>query len=72
MMRLMKIWKTWKIVEDVEDMPFSVIENVPANEGCEKKKNNNDRKACMSEKMQKLEQDINKDILASDLGNKTN
>ena len=54
-------------VVDVE-VPFSVIENVPVFPGCEKKKNNNERKACMSEKITKfVGKKFNTD-LASDLG----
>lgn len=39
------------IVEEVEDVPFAVIENVPIFPGCEKLKNNDQRKKCMSEKI---------------------
>ncbi len=58
-------------VEEVEedvDVPFSVIENVPVFPGCERKKNNNERKKCMSEKIKKF---VNKKFntdLAADLG----
>ncbi len=58
-------------VEEVEEdisVPFSVIENVAVFPGCERKKNNNDRKKCMSEKISKF---INKKFntdLAADLG----
>jgi len=58
-------------VEEVEedvDVPFSVIENVPVFPGCERKKNNADRKKCMSEKITKF---VNKKFntdLAADLG----
>ncbi len=58
-------------VEEVEEdmeVPFSVIENVPVFPGCEKKKGNNAKKACMSEKIQKF---VNKKFntdLAGDLG----
>lgn len=58
-------------VEEVEedvDVPFAVIENVPVFPGCEKKKNNADRKKCMSEKITKhVNKKFNTD-LAADLG----
>ena len=56
-----------EIEEDIE-VPFSVIENVPVFPGCEKKKGNAAKKACMSEKVKKF---VNKKFnvdLASDLG----
>lgn len=56
-----------EVEEDIE-VPFSVIENVPIFPGCEKKSGNAAKKACMSEKVQKLvNRKFNKD-LASDLG----
>ena len=55
-------------VEEEVDVPFSVIENVPVFPGCEKKKNNADRKKCMSEKITKhVNKKFNTD-LAADLG----
>ncbi len=54
--------------EEIADVPFSVIENVPIFPGCENKKNNAERKACMSAKVSKL---VNKKFnteLGSDLG----
>ena len=54
--------------EEIADVPFSVIENVPIFPGCESKKNNAERKACMSAKVSKL---VNKKFnteLGSDLG----
>lgn len=42
-----------KIVEPV-DVPFSKIEKVPVYPGCEKKKTNEDKKKCMSDKINKL------------------
>ncbi len=56
-----------EIEEDVE-VPFQIIENVPVFPGCENKKNNTERKKCMSEKIAKY---VNKKFdtdLASDLG----
>lgn len=43
-------------VEEIADVPFAVIENVPIYPGCEGMKNNNERKACMSEKIQEFVQ----------------
>ncbi len=54
-------------VEEDIDVPFSVIENVPVFPGCEKGDNNRKRR-CMSEKIQKfVNRKFNTD-LASDLG----
>jgi len=56
-----------EVEEDIE-VPFSVIENVPVFPGCEKKKGNNAKKACMSEKISRF---VNKKFntdLASELG----
>ena len=56
-----------EVEEDIE-VPFSVIENVAVFPGCEKKKGNVAKKACMNEKVNKF---INKKFnteLASDLG----
>lgn len=39
------------VEEEIADVPFAVIENVPIFPGCESKKNNAERKACMSEKI---------------------
>lgn len=56
-----------EVEEDIE-VPFSVIENVPIFPGCEKKKGNNAKKQCMSDKISKF---VNKKFntdLAGDLG----
>lgn len=37
--------------EEIGDVPFAVIEDVPIFPGCEGKRNNDERKACMSEKI---------------------
>ncbi len=37
--------------EVIADVPFAVIENVPIYPGCESMKNNDQRKKCMSEKI---------------------
>ena len=56
-----------EVEEDVE-VPFAVIENVPVFPGCERKKNNAERKKCMSEKITKhVNKKFNVD-LAADLG----
>ena len=55
-------------VEEEVEVPFAVIENVPVFPGCEKKKGNEAKKKCMSEKISKF---VNKKFntdLASDLG----
>ena len=54
--------------EEISDVPFSVIENVPIYPGCEKKKNNAEKKKCMSEKVQKFVQKKFNTDLAGDLG----
>ncbi|MCH4554014.1 MULTISPECIES: energy transducer TonB [Aestuariibaculum] len=55
------------VEEDIE-VPFAVIENVPVFPGCEKKKTNQEKKDCMSEKItQFVGKKFNTD-LASDLG----
>ena len=56
-----------EVEEDIE-VPFSIIENVPVFPGCERKKNNDDRKKCMSAKIDKFIQKNFDDDLASDLG----
>ncbi|WP_274474703.1 energy transducer TonB [Mangrovimonas aestuarii] len=54
-------------IEEVVEVPFAVIENVPVYPGCEKG-SNNEKRACMSEKIaQFVNRKFNKD-LASDLG----
>jgi protein TonB len=56
-----------EVEEDVE-VPFAVIENVPIFPGCEKKKGNEAKKKCMSEKIaQFVNKKFNTD-LAGDLG----
>lgn len=39
------------VEEEIEDVPFSVIETVPVYPGCERFKSNEERKRCMSEKV---------------------
>jgi len=56
-----------EVEEDVE-VPFAVIENVPVFPGCEKKKNNADRRSCMSEKITRFVQRKFNTDLAGDLG----
>lgn len=56
------------VEEVIADVPFAIIENVPVYPGCEKKKNNADRKKCMEGKIKKLV-DKNFDTgLANELG----
>lgn len=55
-------------VEEIADVPFMLIEDVPIFPGCENLKNNNERKACMSEKISSF---VNKNFnteLGSELG----
>lgn len=40
------------VEEEIADVPFAVIENVPIFPGCEKMTTNDQRKKCMSEKVQ--------------------
>ncbi|MUU79245.1 energy transducer TonB [Winogradskyella endarachnes] len=55
-------------VEEEVEVPFNVIENVAVFPGCEKKKGNAAKKACMNEKVNKfIGKKFNTD-LASDLG----
>jgi periplasmic protein TonB len=56
-----------EVDEDIE-VPFSVIENVPVFPGCEMKKNNTERRNCMSAKITKLVQRKFNTDLAGDLG----
>lgn len=56
-----------EVEEDIE-VPFSVIENVPVFPGCERKKTNEAKRKCMSDKVSKF---VNKKFnteLAGDLG----
>ncbi len=54
--------------EEVADVPFSVIEDVPIFPGCEGLNNNEERKQCMSKKIQQfVNREFNKD-LGSELG----
>lgn len=56
------------VVDEIADVPFAVIENVPIYPGCEGKKNNDDRKKCMSDKITAF---VNKNFntgLANELG----
>ena len=55
-------------VEEIERVPFAVIENVPVFPGCEKYDSNEERKQCMSQKVQKFVNDNFDTDLAQDLG----
>ncbi|MFD1616489.1 energy transducer TonB [Gelatiniphilus marinus] len=50
------------------DVPISFVEQVPIYPGCEKKKTNNDRRKCMSEKISKLIQKKFNTGIGDDLG----
>ena len=54
--------------EEVADVPFAVIEDVPIFPGCENLKDNEERKACMSEKVMKFVQKEFDTDLGSELG----
>ena len=56
------------IEEEIADVPFAVIENVPIYPGCENAGNNDGKKKCMSEKIQKFVQKKFDTELANDLG----
>jgi protein TonB len=56
-----------EIEEDI-DVPFSVIENVPVYPGCEREKNNDARKKCMSDAITKFVGKKFNTELASELG----
>jgi len=49
--KVTEIAREARVAEVIDDVPFAVIENVPVYPGCEDKKNNDDRKKCMSEKI---------------------
>lgn len=56
------------VEEEVEDVPFAVIENVPVYPGCEDFDTNEEKKQCMSQKIQQhVNRNFNKD-LGSELG----
>ena len=65
---IMEIEDIEEVEEEIGDVPFAVIENVPIYPGCEKKKNNAEKKKCMSEKVQKFVQKKFNTDLAGDLG----
>ncbi len=54
--------------EEILDVPFAVIENVPIYPGCENMKNNQQRKDCMSEKIDAFVKRKFNSELANDLG----
>ncbi|MCL6295379.1 energy transducer TonB [Jejuia spongiicola] len=55
-------------VPDPVDVPFAMIEEVPIYPGCEKKKTNDERRKCMSEKITKLVQKKFNTGIGDDLG----
>lgn len=56
------------VEEEIADVPFAVIENVPIYPGCEGLANNDQRKKCMSEKVQEFVQRRFNTELGSQLG----
>lgn len=56
------------VEEEIADVPFAVIENVPIFPGCENMANNEQRKKCMSEKVQEFVQRRFNTDLGSQLG----
>ncbi len=65
---IVAIEKIEEAVEEITDVPFAVIENVPIYPGCENLKNNNERKKCMSEKIDAFVKRRFNAELANDLG----
>jgi protein TonB len=57
-----------EVEEEIADVPFAVIENVPIFPGCENMKDNNSRRACMSEKIDAFVKRRFNTELANDLG----
>ncbi len=55
-------------VEEIMDVPFAVIENVPVYPGCENMRNNEERKNCMSERIDAFVRRNFNSELANDLG----
>jgi periplasmic protein TonB len=55
-------------VEEIMDVPFAVIENVPVYPGCENRRNNDERRACMSEQIDTFVRRNFNTELANDLG----
>jgi periplasmic protein TonB len=56
------------VEDEIADVPFAVIENVPIFPGCENLSNNDQRKKCMSEKVQAFVQKKFNTDLGSQLG----
>ncbi|HSI70494.1 MAG TPA: energy transducer TonB [Gillisia sp.] len=56
------------VEEEIADVPFAVIENVPIFPGCENMSTNDQRKKCMSEKVQEFVQRRFNTDLGSQLG----
>jgi protein TonB len=55
-------------VEEIMDVPFAVIENVPVYPGCENMRTNDERRACMSERIDAFVRRNFNTELANDLG----
>jgi len=63
-----KVSNSYQIENTIGEVPFTVVENVPIFPGCEKLGNNNQRKKCMSEKIDEfVRKNFNSD-LGSQLG----
>jgi len=65
---IVKIEQIKEAVEEITDVPFAVIENVPIYPGCENLRNNDERKKCMSEKIDAFVKRKFNSELANDLG----
>ncbi len=55
-------------IPEVENVPYILVEQVPIYPGCENAKDNNERKKCMSDKINKLVQKKFNSNIASDYG----
>ncbi|PKP24654.1 MAG: energy transducer TonB [Bacteroidetes bacterium HGW-Bacteroidetes-2] len=66
--KIVKIEHIEEAVEEIADVPFAVIENVPIYPGCENLRNNDERKKCMSEKIDAFVKRKFNSELANDLG----
>ncbi|WP_338359569.1 energy transducer TonB [Yeosuana marina] len=55
-------------IPEVENVPYILVEQVPIYPGCERAKDNNERKKCMSDKINKLVQKKFNSNIASEYG----
>ncbi|HLU51083.1 MAG TPA: energy transducer TonB [Flavobacteriaceae bacterium] len=65
---IVEIQEIEEVEEVIESVPFAVIENVPVFPGCEREKNNDGRKKCMSDKINEFVHSKFNTGLADDLG----